>query len=50
MRLGGKTMVPDPDNARQLIEQGRLSLSKVVNSIVRLIVAILKSLSAPIVQ
>lgn len=38
-RLGGTTMVPDPDNAGQMIEQGRLSFRKVVNSTVGLIVA-----------
>lgn len=38
-RLGGTTMVADPDNAGQMIEQGRLSYRKVVNSTVGLIVA-----------
>ena len=38
-RLGGTTMVADPDNAGQMIEQGRLSYRKVVNSTVQLIVA-----------
>lgn len=38
-RLGGTTMVSDPDNPGQMIEQGRLSYRKVVNSTVGLIVA-----------
>ncbi|AWA29395.1 hypothetical protein HYN48_04460 [Flavobacterium magnum] len=38
-RLGGTTMVADPDNAGQMIEKGRLSYRKVVNSTVGLIVA-----------
>lgn len=38
-RLGGTTLVSDPDNAGQMIEQGRLSYRKVVNSTVGLIVA-----------
>lgn len=38
-RLGGTTMVADPDNAGQMIEQGRLSYRKVVNTTVGLIVA-----------
>ncbi|WP_269226792.1 hypothetical protein [Flavobacterium eburneipallidum] len=38
-RLGGTTMVADPDNSGQMIEQGRLSFRKVVNSTVGLIVA-----------
>ncbi|MFD2602579.1 hypothetical protein [Flavobacterium suzhouense] len=38
-RLGGTTMVADPDNEGQMIEQGRLSFRKVVNSTVGLIVA-----------
>lgn len=38
-RLGGTTMVADPDNSGQMIEQGRLSYRKVVNSTVGLIVA-----------
>ncbi|MEN9335382.1 MAG: hypothetical protein RLZZ500_369 [Bacteroidota bacterium] len=38
-RLGGTTMVADPDNPGQMIEQGRLSYRKVVNSTVGLIVA-----------
>ena len=38
-RLGGTTMVADPDNSGQMIEKGRLSFRKVVNSTVGLIVA-----------
>ncbi|KQB36877.1 hypothetical protein B6A10_00145 [Flavobacterium sp. L1I52] len=38
-RLGGTTMVADPDNSGQMIEQGRLSYRKVINSTVGLIVA-----------
>jgi hypothetical protein len=38
-RLGGTTMVADPDNPGQMIEAGRLSYRKVVNSTVGLIVA-----------
>src|SRR6186713_857687 len=38
-RLGGTTMVADPDNPGQMIEQGRLSYRKVVNTTVGLIVA-----------
>ena len=38
-RLGGTTMVADPDNAGQMIEQGRLSFRKVVKSTIGLIVA-----------
>src|SRR6187549_2596567 len=38
-RLGGTTMVADPDNPGQTIEQGRLSYRKVVNTTVGLIVA-----------
>ena len=38
-RLGGTTMVSDPDNPGHMIEQGRLSYRKVVNSTVGLIVA-----------
>ncbi|SEG37321.1 hypothetical protein SAMN05421847_2090 [Halpernia humi] len=38
-RLGGSTMVPDPDNAGQMIEQGRLNFRKVVNSAIGLIAA-----------
>ena len=42
-RLGGTTMVNDPDNAGQMIEQGRLSYRKVVNTTVGLIVADVQS-------
>lgn len=42
-RLGGTTMVADPDNAGQMIEQGRLSYRKVVNTTVGLIVADVQS-------
>ncbi len=42
-RLGGTTMVADPDNSGQMIEQGRLSFRKVVNSTVGLIVADVQS-------
>jgi hypothetical protein len=38
-RLGGTKMVADPDNSGQMIEQGRLSFRKVVNSTIGLIVA-----------
>jgi len=38
-RLGGTTLVADPDNAGQMIEKGRLSYRKVVNSAIGLIVA-----------
>lgn len=38
-RLGGTTMVADPDNPGQMIEKGRLSYRKVVNSTIGLIVA-----------
>ena len=38
-RLGGTTMVADPDNSGQMIEKGRLSYRKVVNSTIGLIVA-----------
>jgi hypothetical protein len=31
-RLGGTKMVADPDNSGQMIEQGRFSFSKLVNS------------------
>lgn len=43
MRLGGTTMVSDPDNAGQMIEAGRLSYRKVINSTVGLIVADVQS-------
>lgn len=42
-RLGGTTMIADPDNPGQMIEQGRLSYRKVVNSTVGLIVADVQS-------
>ncbi|MGL2965239.1 hypothetical protein [Flavobacterium sp. XGLA_31] len=42
-RLGGTTMVSDPDNPGQMIEQGRLSYRKVVNSTIGLIVADIQS-------
>lgn len=42
-RLGGTTMVSDPDNSGQMIEKGRLSFRKVVNSTIGLIVADVKS-------
>lgn len=38
-RLGGTTLVADPDNSGQMIEAGRLSYRKVVNSTIGLIVA-----------
>jgi len=38
-RLGGATLVSDPDNPGQMIEAGRLSYRKVINSTVGLIVA-----------
>nr|WP_288834012.1 hypothetical protein [uncultured Flavobacterium sp.] len=38
-RLGGTTMVADPESPGQMIEQGRLNFRKVVNSTVGLIVA-----------
>lgn len=38
-RLGGTTLVADPDNPGQMIEAGRLSYRKVVNSTIGLIVA-----------
>lgn len=38
-QLGGTTKVADPDNSGQMIEQGRLSYRKVVNSTIGLIVA-----------
>jgi hypothetical protein len=38
-RLGGTTMVADPENAGQMIEQGRLSYRKVIKSTIGLIVA-----------
>ncbi len=45
-RLGGTTMVADPDNPGQMIEQGRLSYRKVINSTVGLIVADVQSNAA----
>jgi hypothetical protein len=42
-RLGGSALVADPDNAGQMIEAGRLSYRKVVNSTVGLIVADIQS-------
>lgn len=42
-RLGGTTMVADPDNSGQMIEKGRLSYRKVVNSTIGLIVADISS-------
>ncbi|WP_163400202.1 hypothetical protein [Flavobacterium fluviatile] len=42
-RLGGTKMVADPDNSGQMIEQGRLSFRKVVNSTIGLIVADIQS-------
>jgi hypothetical protein len=38
-RLGGSTMVADPDNAGKMIEQGRLNFRKVVNTAIGLIAA-----------
>ena len=38
-RLGGTTMVADPNNPGMMIEQGRLSYRKVVTSTINLIVA-----------
>lgn len=38
-RLGGTTMVTDPDDSSKMIEAGRLSFRKVVNSTVGLIIA-----------
>lgn len=45
-RLGGTTLVADPDNTGQMIEQGRLSFRKVVNSTIGLIVADVQSNAA----
>lgn len=42
-RLGGTTLVADPDNPGQMIEAGRLSYRKVVNTTVGLIVADVQS-------
>ena len=45
-RLGGTKMVSDPDNSGQMIEQGRLSFRKVVNSTIGLIVADIQSIAS----
>jgi hypothetical protein len=45
-RLGGTKMVADPDNSGQMIEAGRLSYRKVVNSTIGLIVADVQSNAA----
>ena len=45
-RLGGTKMVADPDNSGMMIEQGRLSFRKVVNSAIGLIVADVQSNAA----
>lgn len=45
-RLGGTKMVSDPDNSGMMIEQGRLSYRKVVNSTIGLIVADIQSNAA----
>ncbi|PKB16647.1 hypothetical protein [Flavobacterium sp. 5] len=45
-RLGGTKMVTDPDNPGMMIEQGRLSYRKVVNSTIGLIVADIQSNAA----
>lgn len=42
-RLGGSTLVADPDNPGQMIEAGRLSYRKVINTTVGLIVADVQS-------
>lgn len=42
-RLGGTTLVDDPDNPGQMIEKGRLSFRSVVNTTVGLIVADVQS-------
>ena len=42
-RLGGTKMVTDPDDSSKMIEAGRLSFRKVVNSTVGLIVADVKA-------
>lgn len=42
-RLGGTKMFADPDNSGMMIEQGRLSFRKVVNSTIGLIVADVQS-------
>lgn len=38
-KLGGTTMVTDPDDSSKMIEQGRLSFRLVTNSTIQLIVA-----------
>lgn len=45
-RLGGTKMVADPDNSGEMIEAGRLSFRKVVNSTIGLIVADVQSNAA----
>ena len=40
-KLGGTTMVADPNNPGQMIEQGRLSYRSVVDSTITLIVAVI---------
>jgi hypothetical protein len=45
-RLGGTKVVADPDNSGQMIEAGRLSYRKVVNSTIGLIVADIQSNAA----
>lgn len=45
-RLGGTKMVADPDNKDQMIEAGRLSYRKVVNTTIGLIVADVQSNAA----
>jgi hypothetical protein len=45
-RLGGTKMVADPDNSGQMIEAGRLSFRKVVNSTIGLIIADVQSNAA----
>ena len=42
-RLGGTTLVADPDNSGQMIEAGRLSFRKVINSTIGNIVADVQS-------
>ena len=38
-RLGGTTLVPDPENAGQTIESGRLAYRKVIDKTIQLIIA-----------
>jgi hypothetical protein len=45
-RLGGTKMVADPDNSGKMIEAGRLSFRKVVNTTIELIVADVKTSAA----